>query len=75
MGVLESLARTPDDATVVMLAGGVDGYFVAHADFDDLTAWAGGDTPPGDPNAWEKATESPAARQRNSQFPRPAGRS
>ena len=33
---LEGLAAAPDEATVVLLTGGVDGYFIAHADLDDL---------------------------------------
>jgi enoyl-CoA hydratase len=31
VGLLEGLASGPDDVTVVMLTGGVDEYFVAHA--------------------------------------------
>jgi enoyl-CoA hydratase len=54
--VLEDLATRPDEVTVVMLTGGVDGYFVAHADFDDLRARARGQQASGDPEAYAKAT-------------------
>jgi enoyl-CoA hydratase len=56
VGLLEGLASGPDDVTVVMLTGGVDGYFVAHADLDDLVARAQGEQPSGDPEAFAKAT-------------------
>jgi enoyl-CoA hydratase len=56
LGVLDDLGARPDDVTVVMLTGGIDGYFVAHADFDDTAAWARGEQPPGEPDAWRKAT-------------------
>ena len=39
----------------VMLTGGVDGYFVAHADLDDLKLQAKGQVPAGDPDAWRRA--------------------
>ena len=54
--VLTELSQRQGEVTLVMLTGGVDGYFVAHADFDDLTCWARGELPPGDANAWQKAT-------------------
>jgi enoyl-CoA hydratase len=41
-----------DSVTVVVLTGGVAGYFVAHADLDDLSAIGRGETPTGDPFAW-----------------------
>jgi enoyl-CoA hydratase len=53
---LEALARRADEVTVVMLTGGVDGYFIAHADLDDLALFAKGEAPPGDPRAWSRAT-------------------
>lgn len=52
---LEALAARTDDVTVVMLTGGVDGYFIAHADLDDLARIAVGELPPGDPRAWTRA--------------------
>lgn len=52
---LEALAARSDEITVVMLTGGVDGYFVAHADLDDLAEFAAGRMPEGDPGAWVKA--------------------
>jgi enoyl-CoA hydratase len=52
---LEALAARTDEVTVVMLAGGVDGYFIAHADLDDLARIAAGELPPGDPRAWTRA--------------------
>jgi enoyl-CoA hydratase/carnithine racemase len=54
---LEELAARTDEFTVVMLTGGVDGYFIAHADLDDLAAIARGDMPAGDPRSWSRATE------------------
>ena len=52
---LAELAATPGDANVVMLTGGVDGYFIAHADLDDLAALAAGREVPGDPRSWGRA--------------------
>ena len=52
---LEALATRTDDVTVVMLTGGVDGYFIAHADLDDLALFANGERPPGDPEGWTRA--------------------
>lgn len=48
------LERVADDGDIalVLLTGGVDGYFVAHADLDDLALYAAGKTPGGDPHAW-----------------------
>lgn len=54
-GHLETLAGATDEVTVVMLTGGVDGYFIAHADLDDLAAFARGEVPEGDPRAWSRA--------------------
>ena len=43
MGELESVLTMASDESVnvLVLTGGVPGYFVAHADLDDLTRWAG----------------------------------
>lgn len=52
---LDALAGRSDEVTVVMLTGAVDGYFIAHADLDDLAIYARGGTPPGDARAWPRA--------------------
>jgi enoyl-CoA hydratase/carnithine racemase len=52
---LDELAARTTDVTVVVLTGGVDGYFVAHADLDDLAALGRGETVEGDPRAWRSA--------------------
>jgi len=52
---LERLAEQPGEVTVVMLTGGVDGYFIAHADLDDLAKLAKGEDVGADPGAWAKA--------------------
>jgi enoyl-CoA hydratase len=49
--VLEQLAAR-DDISVVVLTGGVRGYFVAHADLDDLGRLAQGKPTEGDPRSW-----------------------
>jgi enoyl-CoA hydratase len=52
---LEQLAAevaTDPDIAVLVLTGGVDGYFVAHADLDDLTRLGRGEPVEGDPAAW-----------------------
>ncbi len=53
-GVLRELA---EDAavSVVVLTGGVDGFFVAHADLDDLTKLGRGEPVEGDPGSWSRA--------------------
>jgi enoyl-CoA hydratase len=43
---------TDDDTNVVVLTGGVPGYFVAHADLDDLRAIGQGQPVEGDPSSW-----------------------
>lgn len=48
---LEELA-TRDDVSVVVLTGGVPGYFVAHADLDDLARLGRGEPAVGDPASW-----------------------
>ncbi len=50
-GVLNELA-SDDSVSVVVLTGGVDGYFVAHADLDDLTKIGRGEPVEGDPTSW-----------------------
>ena len=48
---LEELAGR-DDISVVVLTGGVPGYFVAHADLDDLSRLGRGEPVEGDPASW-----------------------
>jgi enoyl-CoA hydratase len=55
-GVLRELAAD-DDTNVVVLTGGVPGYFVAHADLDDLRAVGEGKPVEGDPSSWGRAFE------------------
>jgi enoyl-CoA hydratase len=57
VGHLERLAEASDEVSVVMLTGGIDGYFIAHADLDDLARIAKGEDVGGDPGAWRKALE------------------
>ncbi len=52
---LERLASQKDEVTVVMLTGGVDGYFIAHADLDDLAKLSRGEDVPGDLRSWVDA--------------------
>ncbi len=52
---LERLAEATAEVSVVMLTGGVDGFFIAHADLDDLAKLAKGEDVGGDPGAWVKA--------------------
>lgn len=52
---LDTLAARADELTVVMLTGGSDGFFIAHADLDDLAITGRGERPPGDPRAWWRA--------------------
>jgi len=45
-----------DQARVIVLTGGLPGYFIAHADLADVAALgAGADTGPDGPDAWERA--------------------
>ena len=55
VGHLERLAEAAAEVSVVMLTGGIDGYFIAHADLDDLALMAKGESVAGDPGAWGKA--------------------
>jgi enoyl-CoA hydratase/carnithine racemase len=57
MGELEHLVESvaSDDAVrVLILTGGVQGYFVAHADLDDLVRIGRGDQVEGDPRSWSR---------------------
>ena len=58
MGELERLAQQVADdpeVSVLVLTGGIDGYFVAHADLDDLTKLGKGESVEGDPGSWGRA--------------------
>jgi enoyl-CoA hydratase len=44
-----------DDIAVLVLTGGVPGFFVAHADIDDLAAMGRGEPVEGDPGSWARA--------------------
>jgi enoyl-CoA hydratase/carnithine racemase len=60
MGELESLLQevaADETITVLVLTGGVPGYFVAHADLDDLSALGRGEQVEGDPGSWSRAFE------------------
>jgi enoyl-CoA hydratase/carnithine racemase len=46
-----------ESITVLVLTGGVPGYFVAHADLDDLSAMGRGEPVDGDPGSWSRAFE------------------
>jgi enoyl-CoA hydratase len=55
MSELEQVSAGIADETevaVLVLTGGVDGYFVAHADLDDLTKLGRGEPVEGDPGSW-----------------------
>jgi enoyl-CoA hydratase len=52
---LALLATMTDEVTVVMVTGGIDGYFIAHADLEDLARLGRGDTVTGDPRGWRRA--------------------
>ena len=54
VGVLETLAED-ETISVVVLTGGVEGYFVAHADLDDLTKLGRGEHVEGDLRSWGRA--------------------
>lgn len=60
LGQLEEIltglsART--DLSVVVLTGGVEGYFAAHADVEDVMRMENGQPPVGDPDAWDRVNE------------------
>ena len=52
--VLTDVARD-DTVTVLVIASAVSGYFVAHADLDDLAALGRGEAIEGDPGSWGRA--------------------
>lgn len=52
--LLEQVAAD-ESVNVLVLTGGVEGFFVAHADLDDLAAMGRGDAVEGDPGAWNRA--------------------
>jgi enoyl-CoA hydratase/carnithine racemase len=52
---LEGLAAKPGEVTVVMLASAIPGYFIAHADLDDLARLGRGERVAGDPRGWVRA--------------------
>lgn len=54
-GHLERLAGQSDEVSVVMLTGGVDGTFIAHADLDDLAKLSRGEDVGADLGAWPRA--------------------
>jgi enoyl-CoA hydratase/carnithine racemase len=54
---LERLSERTDEVTVVMLTGGVDGFFIAHADLDDLAKLSRGEDVGGDLGAWSRALD------------------
>jgi len=54
--VLTELA-SDDSISVVVLTGGVDGYFVAHADLDDLAKVGRGEPVEGDPRSWHRVLQ------------------
>ena len=54
LALLGALAED-DSVNAVVLTGGVPGYFVAHADLDDLTRLATGQPLDGDPASWSRA--------------------
>jgi enoyl-CoA hydratase len=58
--LLGTVAADPEIA-VLVLTGGVDGYFVAHADLDDLMALGRGEPVEGDPGSWGRAFAQLAA--------------
>src|SRR6476619_1034367 len=52
-GVLGALA-TEESVNVVVITGGVPGYFIAHADLDDLMKLGRGEPIEGDPLSWSR---------------------
>lgn len=52
---LEALADAWPEVAVVVLIGGIDGYFIAHADLDDLALMAAGGRPEGDLWSWYRS--------------------
>lgn len=54
---LAALAEQTDDVRVVLLTGGLDGYFIAHADLDDLGKLGRGEPVDGDLFSWARALQ------------------
>jgi enoyl-CoA hydratase len=54
--VVEAVAGD-ESVHVLLLTGGVPGYFVAHADLDDLMRLGRGEPVEGDPGSWRRALE------------------
>jgi enoyl-CoA hydratase len=52
---LDDLAGQTGEVTVVVLAGGVDGYFIGDADRDELAGLVAGEAVEGDVGAWFRA--------------------
>ena len=52
---LAAIAEQTEAVRVVMLTGGLDGYFIAHADLDDLAKLAAGEPIEGDLSSWARA--------------------
>ena len=52
---LAALSEQTDTVRVVMLTGGLDGYFIAHADLDDLAKLAKGEPIDGDLTSWYRS--------------------
>jgi enoyl-CoA hydratase/carnithine racemase len=52
---LDDIAGGADKVTVVVLSGGIDGYFIADADRDELARGAAGELLEGDLGAWHRA--------------------
>lgn len=51
--ILTALSRR-ETLSVVVLTGGVPGYFAAHADVEDVMRMENGQPPIGDPDAWDR---------------------
>jgi len=51
---LEALGKSTDTARVVMLTGGLDGYFIKHADIADLGRKGRGEVTPEEETAWRR---------------------
>lgn len=57
LGQLEELLlglKGREGLSVVVLTGGIEGYFAAHADTDDVMRMERGEPPLGDPDAWDR---------------------
>lgn len=54
---LAALAEQTDEVRVVLLTGGLDGYFIAHADLDDLGKLGRGEPIEGDLFSWARALQ------------------